>query len=250
MSSPAELGIFTQELNTSNADICALEQENLWLCAAFYLLGIHGGPEPVPHDLPLCRRLQGSLISSHTDLISPLFWKQTTYRVTSAPRVLSLLSTARHNQRGRELPGLLRWPLPSSILSSSAHLQRQRTRWSQTLPFWLYQSLVLPFCLSGFQVLRENSYYVMRPPEKHPEKQALPGTSLISIHLGFLSVAPVTVKSLGGCLLLSCDWNLKRDLQQELNKSKIWMPDLPEHGVGRRWSPLKPLWHGAICYTG
>lgn len=147
-----------------------------------------------------------------------------------------------YNQLSRELPGLLQWPLPSSLLSSSAHLQHQRTRWSHTMSFWHYQSLVLSLCLSGFLDLKENSYYAMRPPEK----QALPGTSLTSIHLGFLSVAPVTVKSLGGCPLLSCDWNLKRDLQQELNRSKIWMPDLPEHGwgeEGHHWShcDVEPL---------
>lgn len=53
----------------------------------FTCLGSMGVLSPCRY-LPPCGWLEGSLISSHADLVCSLFWKQTTYRVTSAPHVL------------------------------------------------------------------------------------------------------------------------------------------------------------------
>lgn len=121
----------------------------------------------------------------------------------------------------------LQQPFPSSVLSVAQHLQHQRTRWSHSMSLWHYQSLVLLLCLNGFLVLRENSYQAMRLPEK----QALPGTSLTSIYLGFLSVAPIIVKSVTATLREPSSKNSANQRSECLTcRSMGWGDD------GRYWS--------------
>lgn len=94
-----------------------------------------------------------------------------------------------------------------------------------TLP----KSLELLLCLNGLLVSRENCYH--EATREAAWEAGIPRNQLDIHVLVLLSVARDVVKSSSDCPLLSYDWYLMRDLQQELNKSKTWIPDLPEHGT-------------------
>lgn len=117
-----------------------------------------------------------------------------------------------------------------SSLSSSAHLQHQRTMAEERHLEWVTFDITK---ILGASALFEwiSSFEGKQLPCHEATWEAAWEAGIarnqLETHVRGLTVL---AKSLGDCPLLSCDWNLMGDLQRELNKSKIWIPDLLEHG--------------------